>query len=284
MMVITSFDGVPPATLASAPLVVLRTPPGGNIRSPFLQECSEGWSLRANQFIYRMNPGLPATKDFAQGETNAVELYVRRLGRIEGTEVASLSVSVMDPTQAANYTLSTLGTSGTNGINAGNLSTPTGKLTFPPGIFPVQAGKVTVPIRGLNPGNPRGYVDGQVYFMTYNFSPPVPDFHMDPNDVISVQIYQQNHIEGTPTWTNGIGNILRQYGMLYPIMGQFELWTYEGVYENREKIQRVLGLNISQPLFMPVTRDLSAIRCQLIMDWFRAGLPYGEDGPASAGQ
>jgi len=33
-------------------------------------------------------------------------------------------------------------------------------------------------------------------------------------------------------------------------------------------------------LFMPVTRDLSAIRCQLILDWFHAGMPYEQVGPA----
>jgi hypothetical protein len=137
-----------------------------------------------------------------------------------------------------------------------------------------------VTITGHNPGNPRGYVDGQVYFITYNFNPPVTGFHQDPNDVISAQIYQEDPIKGDPTWENGIGNILRQYGMLYPIMGQFQLWTYEGVYENHEKIQRVLGLDISQPLFMPVTRDLSAIRCQLILDWFNTGMLYSQVGPA----
>jgi hypothetical protein len=63
-------------------------------------------------------------------------------------------------------------------------------------------------------------------------------------------------------------------------MGQFQLWTYQGVWENRDKIQRVLGLDISQPLHMPATRDLSAIRCKLILDWFNAGLPYDRGGPA----
>jgi hypothetical protein len=280
MMVITSFGSVDPSTLAGVPLVVLRTRPGGNVRNPFLEECSEGWSLRANQFIYRMNPGLPTSNDFAQGETNTVDVYVRKFGKIEGTTGVNIGLSVLSPSQASYYTLSTLGTSGTNGINEGNLSTPTDKLTLSQSTVAVQNGKASVPIRGLNPGNPRGYVDGQVYFLTYNFSPAVASFHQDPNDVVSAQIYQQNPITGTPTWVNGISDILRQYGMLYPIMGQFQLWTYQGVYENRDKIQRVLGLDISQPLHMPVTRDLSAIRCGLVMDWFRAGLPYGQVGPA----
>ena len=282
MLVVTNFGTVDPSTLASVPLAVRRTilEKGGPVTYPFLEECSEGWSLRADQFVYRMNPGMPATASFAQGETNTVDFYVRKFGRIEGTENVKIGLSVLSPSQAADYTLSTLGTSGTNGINENNLSTPTGKLTFSSNPVAVQGGKATVTITGLDPGNPRGFVDGQVYFTTYNFSPEVADFHQDPNDIVSVQIYQQHPITGYPTWENGIGNILKQYGMLYPIMGQFQLWSYQGVYENHEKIQRVLGLDISQPLHMPVTRDLSAIRCKLILDWFHAGMPYSQVGPA----
>jgi hypothetical protein len=282
MLVVTEFGTVDPNTLAALPLAVLRTTTesGAAVTTPFLEECAEGWSLRADQFIYRMNPGMPATASFGQGETNTVDFYVRKFGKVEGTDGVTIGLSVLDPSQAASYTLSTLGTSGTNGINARNLSTPPGKLTLSASTVAVAGGKASVTIRGLDPGNPRSYVDGQVYFNTYNFSPQVADFYLDPNDLVSVQIYQQNPITGYPTWVNGIGDILRQYGMLYPIMGQFQLWTYKGVRENHDKIQRVLGLDISQPLHMPVSRDLSAIRCKLIMDWFHADMPYSQVGPA----
>jgi hypothetical protein len=282
MLVITDFGSVNPQTLAGVPLAVLRTTTVNGVATtvPFLEECADGWSLRADRFIYRMNPGLPTTATFAQGETNVVDFYVRKFGQIAGTSAAKIGLAVLTPSEASNYTLSTLGTSGTRGIDDRNLSVPPGKLTFSSTSLAVQDGKASAVIRGLDPGNPRGYVDGQVYFNTYNFDPPVASFHQDPNDVISVQIYQQHPITGQPSWVNGIGDVLRQYGMLYPIMGQFELWTYQGVCENREKIQRVLGLDISQPLHMPASRDLSAIRAQLVLGWFTAGMPYGRIGPA----
>jgi hypothetical protein len=273
LLVVTNFGGIDPSVIATRPLVLLRARALPAINK-FLQECPEGWSLRSNQFIYRMNPGLLTSESFAQGETNTVDFYVRKFGRIEGTEGVKIKLSVLTPSEAKNYTLSTLGTSGTNGIRDSTLSMPEGKLTFSQDTVEVRDGKATVIMQGANPENPRGYVDGQVYFATYNFDPEVTTFHQDPNDIISAQIYQQNPVTGTPTWVNGIGDILRQYGMLYPIMGQFQLWTYEGVKENHDKIKRVLGLNISQPLYMPVTRDLSAIRCKLILDWFNAGMPY----------
>ncbi len=244
-----------------------------------LEENSEGLSMRADQFIFRMNPGLKTTPTFNLGETNTVNIYVRKFGRVEGTESLKIGLSTMDPDAAFKYTLGTLGTSGTHGINPTNISTPEGKLLLSSSTLNVTGGKATLTITGTNPGNPRGYVDGQVYFTTYTFSPPVADYNQDPNDLLSAQIYQANPITGTPSWTNGIGDILRQYGMLYPIMGRFQLWTYEGVVENRDKIQRVLGLDISQPLHMPVSRDLSTIKCNILLDWFKAGMPYGPIGP-----
>jgi hypothetical protein len=192
----------------------------------------------------------------------------------------NIGLSILDSSQAVHYTLSTGGTGGTNGINESNLSTPPGKLVLSATSVVVQGGKAGVAIHALDPGNPRRYVDGQVYFTTYDFSPAVSDFHLAPDDLVSVQLYQQNPIAGYPTWVNGIGNILRQFGMLYPIMGRFQLWTYQGVWENRDKIQRVLSLDISQPLHMPATRDLSAIRCKLVLDWFSAGMPYEQLGLA----
>jgi jacalin-like lectin domain-containing protein len=278
MLVITNFGSVDPKSLANLPLALRSTTPANGTQT-LLEENSQGLSMRANKFIFRMNPGLQTTPSFPLGETNTVDIYVRKFGRVEGTEALKVSLAILDPAAAATYTLGTLGTSGTNGINAGNISTPPGKLQLSSNLVPVTGGKASLTITGNDPGNPRQFVDGQVYFATYTFSPSVADYNQDPNDLVSAQIYQQNPISGTPTWVNGIGDILRQYGMLYPIMGRFQLWTYEGVVENREKIQRVLSMDISQPLHMPVSRDLSTIRCNLILNWFSAGMPYGPIGP-----
>ncbi|RKG68322.1 hypothetical protein D7V80_13040 [Corallococcus sp. CA054B] len=277
MLVVTDFGGVDPNSLANLPLAIRSTTSTGTLT--LLEENSQGLSLRADQFIYRMNPGMQTTPTFRLGETNTLNLYVRKFGRIEGTEGLKVGLSTMSPSDAAKYTLSTLGTGGTNGISASNISTPEGKLKLSPDVASVTGGKATVTLTGTDPGNPRDYVDGQVYFTQYTFSPTVADYKQDPNDLVSVQIYQQTPITGTPTWSNGIGEILRQYGMLYPIMGRFQLWTYDGVISNREKIARVLGLDIGQPLHMPVSRDLSAIKLQLILNWFNTGMPYGPIGP-----
>ncbi|RYZ43620.1 MAG: hypothetical protein EOO71_02660 [Myxococcaceae bacterium] len=281
MLVVTDFNGTDPQSLANLPLALRSTTlvNGASVTTSLLEENSEGLSMRADQFVFRMNPGMPTTPLFPRGETNTVDIYVRKFGRIDGTAQWKLALQTLSPSQASAYTLGTLGTSGTNGINETNISTPEGRLRLSSNLLEVTNGKATVTLTGADPGNPRGYVDGQVYFTSYTFSPSVADYSQEPDDLISVQIYQQTPIAGTPTWVNGIGEILRQYGMLYPIMGRFQLWTYDGVVANRDKIQRVLGLDISQPLHMPVSRDLSTIKCNLIQAWFNAGMPYELLGP-----
>jgi hypothetical protein len=280
-MLIVNLDLATAQRIANLPLalqstIVVDSKP---VTRTLLEENSQGLSMRADQFLFRMNPGLETTPDFPRGETNTVDIHVRKFGRVEGTEGLKIGLNILDPETAANYTVNTLGTGGTNGINKDNISTPTGKLLLSKNPVAVAQGKATLTLTGTDPGNPRGFVDGQVYFTQYTFSPAVADYSQDPDDLISVQIYQQTPITGTPTWLNGIGDILRQYGMLYPIMGRFQLWTYEGVIANREKIQRVLGMDISQPLHMPVTRDLSEIKTRLLLNWFNTGMPYGPMGP-----
>ncbi|SET46672.1 jacalin-like lectin [Stigmatella erecta] len=281
MLTVTNFGSVDPKSLANLPIALQSTTRvnGKSVTQTLLEENSEGLSMRADQFVFRMNPGMQTTPSFPLGETQTVNIYVRKFGRTDGTDQWKIQLNTLSPSAASEYTLGTLGTSGTNGINPNNISTPPGKLVLSSNLVAINGGKATVTLTGQDPGNPRGFIDGQVYFTSYTFSPEVTDYNQDPDDLVSVQIYQQNPISGTPSWTNGIRDILRQYGMLYPIMGRFQLWTYEGVVENRDKIQRVLGLDMSQPLHMPASRDLSAIRCNLILNWFQSGMPYGPIGP-----
>jgi hypothetical protein len=281
MLVVTDFGAVDPTTLANLPLALQSTTlvNGKPVTQTLISENPEGISMRADRFVFRMNPGMQTTPTFPRGETNTIEIYVRKFGGVGGTSGLKIGFNVLDPQQAVTYTLGTMGTGGTNGINAGNTSTPQGKLLFASSVVTVAEGKAAVLITGTDPGNPRGYIDGQVYFAKYAFNPPVTGYYQDPDDVISAQIYTQTPITGTPTWLNGIGDILRQYGMLYPIMGRFQLWTYGGVVENNLKIAGVLGLDATLPLHMPATRDLSSIRCNLILGWFSAGMPYGPIGP-----
>ncbi|HYO67479.1 MAG TPA: hypothetical protein VEU33_15495, partial [Archangium sp.] len=195
MLVVTDFGSVDPKSLANRPLALLSTttlPNGQVLTQTLLEENSEGLSMRADKFVFRMNPGLQTSPTFPLGETHTVDIYVRKFGRVEGLENYKVSLSTLSPCDAARYTLNTQGTGGTNGINETNTSTPPGRLVLSSNTVPIINGKATLTITGKDPGNPRGFIDGQVYFTTYSFNPQVADYQQDPDDLISVQIYQQN--------------------------------------------------------------------------------------------
>ena len=70
--------------------------------------------------------------------------------------------------------------------------------------------------------------------------------------------------------------ILSQFARLYPFMMQFvDLGDYQSVVDNQSQIVQVMGLDPEQPGYMPVTRDLSRAKREMILGWFDAGAPEG---------
>lgn len=249
------------SAVASAPLVLR----GTEAQAILLQENPEGLSARADQFVFRMNPGMPG------GDSAQVDVHVRKFGEVAGTEGLQVELAKMSPKTAANYTVNTLGTSGTKGIE--NLSVPEGALEIGGSPAPVRDGVASFQLTAADPGNPRGYLDGNVYFARYSLTPGVPGYFQDPNDIVSAQVYEHTTLDGPPTWTGGISTILSQFGRLYPIMAAFDLGDYDTVVRNATAIRGVLARDIADPLHMPVTRDLSESRRALVLAWIDAGTP-----------
>ena len=255
--------------IQNAPLVLLGTPGGAS--TVLLRENPQGLSLRADQFVFRMNPGVETTPTFPRGETATANVYVRKFGRTEGTEGLEIALHLLSEAAATQYTSGTLGTSGTAGIE--NLSVPQDALQFTSATATVNAqGVATFEFSATNPGNPRGYVDGQVYFVRYGLTESVPGFVADYDDILSFQVYEQVEV-ANPTWANSIGSILGQYGQLYPVMAAFGLGNQASVIKNHEIIRKVLKLDFPDPLHMPVTRDMSESRRNLILQWMDDGMP-----------
>lgn len=81
-----------------------------------------------------------------------------------------------------------------------------------------------------------------------------------------------------PTWNTGIGAIFRPYGNLYPFMTQsvgLDLAVYQKVAERSLDIADRLRLPITDPRYMPVTRDLSGQKTQAILAWLDNPGPDG---------
>jgi hypothetical protein len=127
----------------------------------------------------------------------------------------------------------------------------------------------------------RANVDGQVYLFTYNY-------FMGGVQPLNFLVFEDTPDVAQPTWWQHVYPIFFQYARLYPAMRSLiDLSNYQTVankgFNIPAKIQSVLGLPMSHPAFMPVTRDLSLGRRNLILKWFASGMPEG-NRPASQGE
>lgn len=267
------------ADVSDRPLGLVRVDDEGNPQEMLLQENPYGVYCRADRFVYRINPGVKASHDPRTGNPATVDFYASRFGTpLSGLEIA---VSLMSPEEARSYTNSTPGTGGSPGVD--NLSIPQSALQ--PAAATVVTGsdgKASLTLTASDPGNPRSYVDGQIYFLRYRPVASGIHFVQAPDDLISIQIYQQNlrglpaavRLAGRVTWDNSIRYVLGQYGKLYPYMATIvELGSYESVKKNAAQIRQVLASDLNSPIHMPVTRDLSASRRALILRWVEDGMP-----------
>ena len=253
------------AAVKTSPLGIISTSANGQTVMVLLQENADGYFLRANQFVFRMNPGVPTSVDQPRGNSQTVEIYVRQFGSPVAN--TSLDITLMPSLQAADYTNNTLGTGGSSGLV--NMSVPASALSFPPQVTTDANGVARFTLTALDPGSPRGYVDGQIYFLQYGFSDAAlrASYVQSPDDIISIQVYSQQPDFSDITWENFVQSTLGQYGKLYPVMGFLDLQDEQSVIANAENIYQYLNKDFEQPALMPVTRDLSASRLTLLNRW-----------------
>ncbi|WP_298769817.1 hypothetical protein [uncultured Shewanella sp.] len=260
-------------TIEKNPLVLVSVDENQKPTQILLSENPEGLFLRADQFVFRMNSGTTHLKRGGENQPDVygnevtVNIYARQFGKPLAN--TNITLDLLSEEEAFLYTNQTLGTGGTLGLV--NISIPQNALTFDNTITTDETGKASLTIIAQNPGNPRAYIDGQVYFLRYNFKNENYQGHKD--DLVSIQIYQKQPNFGDLTWDGSIGEILSQYGKLYPVMSQFDLSSYDSVKLNSKKIKAVLLRNYNDPLYMPVVRDLSQDRIHMITQWIDNGCP-----------
>jgi hypothetical protein len=217
--------------------------------SPALQENVDGVYVRADQFVYRLSPS----------ETANVELYATQYGALQdGAQI----VVEFDPSQIQQQV----------GPGDPAVATPLTAITgFDPSTPIVAAnGRATLQLTAHDPGNPRGYVDGQVYGVR-----PVPQAvtanpgagWINPADFISILVWDAFDAPA-PTWHGEMAEIFTQYGNLYPLMDKLiDLTSYDAVVARKDLLKFAFGLPVEDPNSMPVTRDLSPAKRAAILRW-----------------
>jgi hypothetical protein len=154
---------------------------------------------------------------------------------------------------------------GVQPMGGGTAQTP---LSTPPSVKLGANGTATFTMKSGTPGNPRGMIDGQVYAVQFQWS---EDAIPDPSAFVSVHVYDAFKAPKKPTWQNDILPIFQQYMVLYPFMkGILDLTDETTVLANRDLIAQVMRLPMTDPHFMPVTRDFSGPKTAMILNWLKS--------------
>jgi hypothetical protein len=237
-------------------LAITSTGGDGNTRVA-VAEAPNGTYVRADRFVFRVNPG----------DTATVRLFASQWGQpYSGARI----ISVIDPLQLQPQAGSALG-------NAPPVGLPTDVVNFPARLVADANGIAELAIHVSDPKSIRDYIDGQVY----GIRPMLEDdlavgagYNFDQWDFISLLVWSGFAGENPPTWYGSIEPIFHQYANLYPVMKPIvDLKDYDSVCANVRILRLAFGLPVEDPNSMPVTRDLSDAKRKAILRWL------GEPGP-----
>jgi len=247
------------AALSSGPLSLVASAPG---RQPAvaISEPDSGLFVRADQFVFRLNPGEQASAD----------VYATRFGQ-SYAGVAVITVPVPGQLQPG----SPLAPG-----QAPPVAVPAGAIRYDVRVVTDERGVARLPLRARDPGRPRDYIDGQVYALC----PVLEETVVLPGDpypfnqwnFISLRVWSGFAAAERPTWYGDVEPVLRQYANLYPVMRDFlDLGDYESVCARASLLANAFSLDIGDPNSMPVSRDLSAAKRAAILRWLTRP---GDDG------
>lgn len=228
------------------------------------REAVQGFMLRADNFVQRLDCGDSAT----------VNLYAYQWGQPAAN--VNVSVSIQPTTQALFGPVNT--GDDTTKIPVPWINTPVEGLTLG-SIAPTGAnGTTSISITGNSINNPRQYVEGQVYYISYQNNPVITDNAAYGMDAIYVHLRDDYTVPAAPTWDD-VSEVFTQFGNVYPLMSKFivDLASEEAVSEKRNILIYAFTRDINDTFYMPVTRDLSEAKRQTIVKWLQNPLPGTKD-------
>jgi hypothetical protein len=208
-----------------------------------IEEAPGGVCVHPDQFVYRLDPG----------ETAAVQLFATCFGQpYAGAKI----VAAADPRLLQG--------------RQPPVATPAGALAFPAHLTAGPDGVATLSIAATDPGNPRGFIDGQVYGVRVTLEEAGAGYPLDIRGFVSLLVWNGFQAHDPPTWNGDLQPIFQQYANLYPVMRRFlDLGDYASVLEHRELLLLAFGAADGDSNQMPVTRDLSKAKRAAILAWLQ---------------
>jgi len=267
---VQEFDATPYqiSLLASTPLGIMQTASPSQSPVVPLAEGANCTYINAIQIVYRMNPG-----DVAD-----VQLFATQFGEPAGGQEITLELNgnLLQPAPiSAAPPFSPQPPLPPVPTAMVPVATPASALTFPPSVTTGPDGSATFKMYAYDPGNPRDFIDGQVYNVSFTWDKDNdPSFPPDSNGALSVLVFDT--FQAPPTWAS-VAPFLLQYAKLYPFMdslfkpgGLADPKTYQ---QNIQAFEAVLTYPMTDPRYMPVTRDMSRDKRNVLLAWLAAGAP-----------
>jgi hypothetical protein len=249
--------------LDSTPLGIVQITKEGASPIVPLQEGANCTYINAAQIVYRMNPG-----DTADVELMAVQFGAPAAGQKIKLAFANDAILQPAPVSAAPPPPPGVPTAMVP------VGIPASALKFNSSVTTGPDGRARFKLTAGDPGNPRKFIDGQVYAVGFTWDKDNdPAFPPDSNGAVSVLVFDS--FKGKPTWAS-VGPFLSQYAKLYPFMDSLfppGLGDPQVYQKNIRAFESVLGLPIEDPRYMPVTRDMSRDKRKVLLAWIKAGAP-----------
>ncbi|HTZ44435.1 MAG TPA: hypothetical protein VMB79_11295 [Jatrophihabitans sp.] len=231
--------------------------PGGNGEGEGLgvvaiRETLGGLLVEAEPVVHRIDAGDSSPVTFwgaRYGEPlDDQQLAVRQLGSIPGQGGSGAPDPKVD------------------NIPIPNMGVPEAALTVPTGLT-LSKGQAQGDLVAGNPDNPRGYLDGQVYLVDFRL-PGQGNNNRQPFDFVAIHVRDAFVVPEHPTWAD-VQPVLTQFGNLYPIMskGFIDLSNEASVLKNRQLLLLAFTRPVTDPNYMPVTRDLSEPKRQMLIKY-----------------
>jgi len=255
------------ALLPANPIVLLSPVQGSDTFNVLLQESIQGYYVRADSYVYRIDPGMTQTVDFYASQfgtplKNAPIVLSSTQGFMGGSGGGA---TVSPPARPA--------------AAIPTISTPANAITYPATIQTDLNGYASLAFSASpeGPGMPRGYLAGQLYGIGYQLQAQPAAYVSNPMNYVSILAFSKREIPGKPTWYRDIQQLFTQYGNLYPIMGRYvvDLRDYNSVVTRLSILRLAFSLPEDDANHMPVTRDLGASDRAIILKWLDS---KGHDG------
>ncbi|XP_028403095.1 uncharacterized protein LOC114525846 [Dendronephthya gigantea] len=129
-----------------------------------------------------------------------------------------------------------------------------------------------------DPNHARLFIDGKVCFFKYYLSGRTPPADDDFDSAIVIRVWDKFDVPTQPNWIRHVQPIFKQYANLYLVMkiNFMDLSNYFDVVENKYGIIKTMSVDVEDPRYMPVTRDMSPGKVQMILKWLKDDPPrYG---------